>query len=1117
MVLSAFRRGAWVAGLAIVAFLSITGGVIAAAGSAPATGKGRRPEKTDGVMTVRIEILPGQKEKLVDLALPETIPFVVMSRPGLDARDLDPATLSLAGAVAAKNEQGELAEIRDIDGDGLPDLVAQVYSRQMRIGAGARHVSLSGRTRDGRKVEGTSDLRTVQDLRAERRRTLRPDPTSEKKLPMTVAIDILPGDPGNRIELGNRGTIPAAVLSSADFDATALDPATLTLAGSPATRRGGKGGMGSFEDVNGDGLQDLVVEFPKRFLQLQFGFTEAVLRGIAPRGRFIQGSDRVQIGDKSTMTFDSYPPPPLSQPGPEFIQTAGILLNDAAVASPYPSSITVSGVPGVISKVRVSLRNLTHGYPADLDMLLVGPTGQSLVLMSDVGGIAPGVTNVSLTFDDDSAYPLDPVANPFSSTYQPTNGVDADVFPAPAPTPSPATSLSVFNGTNPNGVWSLYILDDSGGDSGIITDGWSIDFITAIEVCNPGGIAIFDNSASAPYPSPLNVAGVPPAISKVTLKLKGLSHTYPDDIDMLLVGPGGQSALVMSDAGGTGPGVSNETLVIDDNAALMFDLFANPVNGTYQPLDLTPGDTFPGLAPPGPYTSDLFRFDGTNPNGFWYLYVLDDTGGDSGSIGSWCLDITAITPVEGSNPAFNAIPSGQPSVTQGPAFFYPSNIQVTGTHGAIANTTVTLNGLTHTYPQDLDILLTGPIGGSIATAVLMSDVGGVGPGVSGVNLTFDANAASPLPVASNPASGTYQPNNDDSAGPDTFPAPAPAGPYGSLSDFNLSEDPIGTWSLYVYDDAGGDVGYLAGGWSLTIQTFLQPLMYHSPGHYCNFGFPTIPDGAPGVTQGAASYYPLEIPVLGYPHWLDHYKPRVELWGLSHAYPQDLDIVLEGPDGHTTVLMSDAGGTAPMGSTNLIFDDDAAASIPQSSAPTAGVYRPTDYDDGFADNLSAPCPPSCSFTPPSGPFGKTLSTFKGRFTGAVYWTLWIMDDSVGDTGSLGFYCIDFRPSPESGEVPNLRWTSDTALAWDVGNNATSYNVYRGDRSQLPALLDPTTDSCARSSSLTQESPGLTEVPALGSFYWYLVRGHNFEGDGPAGFTLRNSQTLARIQEATGVCP
>ena len=49
------------------------------------------------------------------------------------------------------------------------------------------------------------------------------------------------------------------------------------------------------------------------------------------------------------------------------------------------------------------------------------------------------------------------------------------------------------------------------------------------------------------------------------MQINGLSHTYPDDIDMLLVSPGGQNAIFMSDAGGSFD-VVDCNLTIDDEA-----------------------------------------------------------------------------------------------------------------------------------------------------------------------------------------------------------------------------------------------------------------------------------------------------------------------------------------------------------------------------------------------------------------------------------------------------------------------------------------------------------------------------------------------------------------------
>ena len=72
--------------------------------------------------------------------------------------------------------------------------------------------------------------------------------------------------------------------------------------------------------------------------------------------------------------------------------------------SPYPSSITVSGLTGTVSDVNVTLASVNHSIGQDIDVLLVGPAGQNLVLMSDVpapGGFA--VNSATLTFDDGAA------------------------------------------------------------------------------------------------------------------------------------------------------------------------------------------------------------------------------------------------------------------------------------------------------------------------------------------------------------------------------------------------------------------------------------------------------------------------------------------------------------------------------------------------------------------------------------------------------------------------------------------------------------------------------------------------------------------------------------------
>jgi subtilisin-like proprotein convertase family protein len=149
-------------------------------------------------------------------------------------------------------------------------------------------------------------------------------------------------------------------------------------------------------------------------------------------------------------------------------------------ATPYPSTISVAGLSGTISKVTVTLNALSHSYPADVDILLVGPGGQSVVLMSDAGN-STDASAVNLTFDDSAAAAVSQ-ANLVTGTYKPGNvsdGEGLDNYPSPAPPSGYGSALSVFNGTSPNGTWSLYVVDDFNGDGGSIAGGWSLQIAGA--------------------------------------------------------------------------------------------------------------------------------------------------------------------------------------------------------------------------------------------------------------------------------------------------------------------------------------------------------------------------------------------------------------------------------------------------------------------------------------------------------------------------------------------------------------------------------------------------------------------------------------------------------------
>jgi hypothetical protein len=152
----------------------------------------------------------------------------------------------------------------------------------------------------------------------------------------------------------------------------------------------------------------------------------------------------------------------------------------------YPATITVSGAPTSITQMRVTLYNVSHTFPDDMDILLVGPTGQTFVLMADAGG-STALNGTTITFSDAGAAVV-PDAGPIvSTTYEPANYGAVTNFPAPAPvgpynepgaTFAPLggnTFNTVFGGTNANGVWNLFVRDDAAGDAGVI-GGWGLEF-----------------------------------------------------------------------------------------------------------------------------------------------------------------------------------------------------------------------------------------------------------------------------------------------------------------------------------------------------------------------------------------------------------------------------------------------------------------------------------------------------------------------------------------------------------------------------------------------------------------------------------------------------------------
>jgi subtilisin-like proprotein convertase family protein len=392
-------------------------------------------------------------------------------------------------------------------------------------------------------------------------------------------------------------------------------------------------------------------------------------------------------------------------------------------------------------------------------------------------------------------------------------------------------------------------------------------------------------TVAATYPSQVTVSGMTGTTTRVAVTLRGLSTSRLSDLDFLLVGPGGEKYIFLSDAASSTNGtLDDKVLVFSDDAfgtvpGAPADFIVNykPTSG-----DGT-ADTFPAPAPAGPYnqppTVPTFAgvYNGINPNGTWSLYVADDINNNASSLNTgWSLDVTTSGTASTVFTNSAIVNINDRIATSTP---YGTTINVSGETGVITDLNVTLTGLSHTFPSDIDILLVSPNGKGL---VLLSDAGSLP--VTNADLTFDDSAPNNVPSGSF-TTGTFKPT--DSQGGDirdTFPDPAPLRNYHAnnapLSNFN-GFNPNGDWTLYIVDDNSTNSGTLAGGWSLDITTG-----------------PAAPP--PPLTCSAPSFVPTNIPVGTHP---------VNLAGADFNNDTKPDLIVANQDSNNvSVLLGNGDGT-----------------------------------------------------------------------------------------------------------------------------------------------------------------------------------------------------------------
>jgi subtilisin-like proprotein convertase family protein len=510
---------------------------------------------------------------------------------------------------------------------------------------------------------------------------------------------------------------------------------------------------------------------------------------------------------------------------------AGAPGTTSGVASPYPSTINVTGLPtGGVNVATVSLNNMNHTFPGDIDIVLQSPSGQNVILMSDAGG-GTDIVNVNLVFSDGAAGVLPAVIT--SGTYRPTNIGAGDNYPAPGPLTAPtSTTLSTFTG-DPNGTWRLFVVDDAGGDFGNINGGWSITFnapAPANAVFTPQN-GLFNNSgATIPYTGTAQstVWASPVATTTYTATTTVNGCTSAPVNVTVTVNPVTTIA--------TQP--ANSAVICAGSAATFSVVAAGTAPFTYQWQISTTGAGGPwtNLANAAPYsgvTTATLTINPVTASMNNYLYRCVVTGGcgsATSNAGTLTVDQLAHTGVS-ANPAVTCSPGSTTIAGTAVNGTFAGGLVTLGSSGTVnlpipdnnttgVNSTIVLpastipnaNSLrvrinaTHSWVGDVRFTLTSPCGvtylfdrpglnTSTGCCGNSADLGGV--------YTFDLSAATVIPeTGGGPviAPGSYRPSdlvgNPHNWAGLTFPCST-----------------AGNWVLNATDGAGGDVGTLID-WSI---------------------------------------------------------------------------------------------------------------------------------------------------------------------------------------------------------------------------------------------------------------------------------------------------------------
>jgi hypothetical protein len=173
-----------------------------------------------------------------------------------------------------------------------------------------------------------------------------------------------------------------------------------------------------------------------------------------------------------------------------------------------------------------------------------------------------------------------------------------------------------------------------------------------VSATNPTDFTVPTMGSAAPYPSTIFLSGLIGQVTKVTVSVGTGDGPQPGDLDVLLEAPNNANVMLFSDACNM-PTAAGTVFTIDDSAPTAIPDACPPASATYRPTNAIDDDPMILPAPPPPHGFNLGSLIGTPPNGFWDLYIVDDSAVAGGTeiAGGWTLNLFGVSPAVAAPPA----------------------------------------------------------------------------------------------------------------------------------------------------------------------------------------------------------------------------------------------------------------------------------------------------------------------------------------------------------------------------------------------------------------------------------------------------------------------------------